>query len=256
MGSTRHPIARQKSRTEQGAEARRSSFSSDRPLLLNPRSARPAYRFGVRPSRHVVIAARGSCATIIVAALTAEISREAGDSGWSAIDFVSHFTVLSNVFAAGLWLVLLLPGPELRNRDALRGAAVVYMLTTAVVYNTLLSGLHARVPWATLVLHVVAPLVVVIDWLVAPLAARVSTRAAMWWMVFPAAYAIYTLVRGHVVGWYPYYFLDPRSPHTYLLVGAYCLAIGAGIVARRRSVLHTAPRDPDYVRGNATDPER
>lgn len=248
MGSTRHPIARQKSRTEQGAKARRSSFSSGRPLQLNPRLARPAYRFGVRPSRHVVVAARGTCAMLIVVALAAEIGREAGDSGWSAADFVSHFTVLANVFAAGLWLVLLLPRLELRNRDALRGAAVVYMLTTAVVYNTLLSGSHAGVPWATIVLHVVAPLVVAIDWLVAPLVARVSARAAMWWLVFPAAYAIYTLVRGRVVGWYPYYFLDPRSPHTYLLVGAYCLAIGAGIAILGVAVTQIGNRTQPFGR--------
>jgi hypothetical protein len=71
---------------------------------------------------------------------------------------------------------------------------------------------------------------VTIEWLVIlNCDRRLSWYNIAWWLVFPAVYVLYTLARGRIVGWYPYYFLDPRPPHSYLAVGLYCLAIGCGI---------------------------
>lgn len=169
---------------------------------------------------------------------------------WSPVDFASHFTILANIFAACLWLGLVIPRFAPRRRDVLRGAAVVYMLTTAVVYNTLLTETPARVPWATIVLHVVAPVAVTIEWLVLPPCGRqLSWHNIGWWLVFPAMYVVYTLARGRVSGWYPYYFLNPSPPHSYLVVGLYCFAIGFGIALLGAAVTWVGNRRaPDDVR--------
>ena len=47
------------------------------------------------------------------------------------------------------------------------------------------------------------------------------------WQVFPLLYLIYVLVRGAIVGWYPYPFLDPAKVNGYGNVALYALGIMA-----------------------------
>lgn len=74
---------------------------------------------------------------------------------------------------------------------------------------------------------------------------RPSLEHAVWWLVYPVAYLVYTMVRGRIVGTYPYPFLDV-STLGYLRVLANAmvllvvfLGIGALIIAisRRRARL-------------------
>jgi hypothetical protein len=116
----------------------------------------------------------------------------------------SYFTVLSNVFAG----VVALLGVFSPVSAQIRGAAVLYMTTTGIVYALLLRGVDVQTPaYANWVLHVVVPILVVVEWLLAP---ERTTRAWIW-LSFPLAYVAYTLVRGPIVDWYPYPFLDPRQ---------------------------------------------
>lgn len=55
----------------------------------------------------------------------------------------------------------------------------------------------------------VGPVVIVLDWLVAPPARRPSIATAASWLAFPVVRLVYTSVRAAVVDWYPYPFLDP-----------------------------------------------
>lgn len=50
-------------------------------------------------------------------------------------------------------------------------------------------------------------------------------------MAFPLLYIIYTLARGAIVNWYPYFFVNPNRGGGYLLVAGDCLAVGIGILA-------------------------
>jgi len=47
-------------------------------------------------------------------------------------------------------------------------------------------------------------------------------------MVFPLAYLVYSLVRGPIVGWYPYPFLDPGKVGGYPGVALYAVGITLG----------------------------
>ena len=69
--------------------------------------------------------------------------------------------------------------------------------------------LGALRPWINVLLHYVMPVVVVAGWLRRPVRTQ---RGATGWLpvlAFPLAYVAYVLVRGAMVGWYPYPFLDP-----------------------------------------------
>ncbi|MDQ1598251.1 MAG: hypothetical protein QOI70_1675, partial [Microbacteriaceae bacterium] len=60
-------------------------------------------------------------------------------------------------------------------------------------------------------LHFVLPAVAILDWVSAPGRGRAPWRTVGFTVTFTAAWGVFTLVRGEVVGWYPYFFLDPAQ---------------------------------------------
>ncbi len=105
-------------------------------------------------------------------------------------------------------------------------------MTTGIVYAVLLAGKHDTIPWANDVLHRLMPVAVALDWLLDPPHAPLPLRrVVLAWMAFPLLYIAYTLVRGPLVHWYPYFFVDPGRPGGYLRVAANGVAIGLGQVA-------------------------
>ena len=63
-------------------------------------------------------------------------------------------------------------------------------------------------------------------------------------MVFPIVWVVYTMIRGAIVGWYPYPFLDPDvapgvgydGVTVYVIaIASFILLVGAGITALSRT---------------------
>jgi hypothetical protein len=182
-------------------------------------------------------AAKWTGAYRIVSALLAAVAL-----GWQAHlitaagrglgNFFSFFTIQSNIVGIvvfGWGGVALLTG-RAAVPDLLRGAAVVYLAITGVVYALLLSGLPGQeVAWVNTVVHQIMPIVFVLDWLIAPPRAPLPLRRVWVWLVFPLLYLVYTLARGPLVDWYPYPFLDPR-PHGYRPVVVAVVGVAIGFV--------------------------
>ncbi|WP_411109194.1 Pr6Pr family membrane protein [Streptomyces sp. c-19] len=148
------------------------------------------------------------------AAVGWDISHQLLLSGVDPVDALSYFTMLTNLFGATVLLWCAVPVGSLR-RDRFRGAAVVYLVVTGVVFATLMGGgqgLEHVNPWSNAVLHQIMPVALLLDWLINPPAERIPARRALWWLAFPVLYVAWTLVRGQLVDWYPYLFLDPRGP--------------------------------------------
>lgn len=179
--------------------------------------------------------ALGICrALLALMALTAIGYDVAEGPGVTDGDYFSYFTVLSNLFAAAMLLHGALRPAHTRSRtvELLRGAAVVYILTTGIVYLLLLSGHAPTYPWVNAILHYLMPVAVTLDWLLDPPRVRLDpAQTVVLWMAFPLLYIFYTLARGAIVGWYPYFFVNPHRSGGYLLVAGDCLAVGTGIVA-------------------------
>ncbi len=153
--------------------------------------------------------------------------------GAPVANFLSFFTIESNILAA---LVLLATGlmPVSKRPiwwDSLRGAATLYMVTTGIVYNTLLLDVDVGnlASWVNNVLHRVMPVVVLADWLLAPPRQRIERRTALLWLIFPVLYCIYSLVRGPYVDFYPYPFLDPRLDGGYGRVALFVVVLAVAI---------------------------
>ena len=84
-------------------------------------------------------------------------------------------------------------------------------LLVGIVYNTVLRGLaelSAAGQVSNLLLHLLAPVLAVGAWLLVGPRPRVDAATVWWSVVYPLAWIAYTFVRGAVVDWYPYPFLD------------------------------------------------
>ena len=164
-------------------------------------------------------------------ALVTEVAVLVERGSFTPGNFFSFFTVEGNGFAVAVLLVSATAGRS-RRLDFLRGASTLFMLTTIVVFTLLLSDLDPElltaVPWDNTVLHYLMPIGVIIDWLVEPPRELIPFRSALVWLVVPLAYVVYSLVRGAIVGWYPYPFLDPDESG-YLQVGVVSVGIAVTV---------------------------
>jgi hypothetical protein len=167
-------------------------------------------------------------------AMVAQVADGSSRPAFDVVSFFSYFTILSNLLAIAVlgYLGLTLGRRRAPGIEAARGAAVVYLIVTGVVYALLLAdepGADTLLPWVDTVLHRVMPIALVIDWVLDPPAHPIAWSTAAWWLAFPVAWLAYTLVRGPIVDWYPYPFVDPREGVPALL--AYLGGMTVGFVA-------------------------
>lgn len=144
-------------------------------------------------------------------------------------NFFFFFTILSNVLAVSLMLGQAIRPDWMNTNSLLRGAVTLYMTITGLVYAVLLAPIEADVglidPWVNYVLHSLGPAALLIDWLLFPPEERLP-RSSLWiWLAFPALYLTVTLIRGPIVDWYPYPFLDPRGDGGYPSVAVYTVGV-------------------------------
>jgi hypothetical protein len=157
-------------------------------------------------------------ALLALIAIVVQASNLVGDGVFNPTRFFLFFTILSNLTAAAIFL----EGGrrQLAGRppvpDLWRGAAVVFMTVTFIVFAVLLRDLqeqlNTNIAWVDTVLHRIMPVVVMADWLIAPPHGALGFRRALVpWVVPPLVWTIVTLIRGAIDGWYPYPFLDPDN---------------------------------------------
>lgn len=170
---------------------------------------------------------RAGLAALALTAIAQQLVLHIGAS-YSALNFFSYFTNLSNLIAASVLLLCVFKS----NRgamDLLRYVSVVNMAVVGLVFAVLLRDvdLGALLPWVNFVLHYVMPVAIVLDWLLNPPALKLRSKSLLFAFVFPAIYLAYVVVRGAMIGWYPYPFLNPANVGGYGGVAMYSLGITA-----------------------------
>lgn len=196
------------------------------------------------------IAFAGGIAAAIIAQLSFSLSFNPLSIPHLLWNFFSFFTILSNCVSViallvGAWYCFRVKAdPEWFN--IVRASVAAYMVTTGFAYGLLLRDVSLdqanTLVWSNEILHVWAPLYLLLDWLFASGRSPLSWRRLWIVAVFPIAWAVYTMVRGTFVDWYPYPFLDPSQPGGYravlfyvILISIVILATGFGLFAISRA---------------------
>ncbi len=183
-------------------------------------------------SARAVAAYRVLLGLATLAAVVGQLESSRDSPLFEPANFFSYFTVQSNLLGAAAFLAgaafLLTRGALPRWLELARGGPVIYLAVTGVVFALLLEDTATQnafqVYWADRIMHLVFPVAVVLDWLLAPPRVRIDRVHAALWLVYPLAWLVYTMIRGGIVDWYPYEFLDPGRDGT-LAVLAYCVGI-------------------------------
>lgn len=193
-----------------GEPVARSSAERARPTSTNPVRL-PSEASLPRLSR-VASAVRMLVALLVLAALVANAAGALRDGVFA--QNISYFTNQSNLMFVALVIVSAMwTARHPVWFDDVRGAVAFYLAMTGIIYALLVAPLDELlrwdIGWTGIVLHRLAPVVAVADWLLTPRSRAPSARRILWWQVYPVAFLALTWVRGGITGWYPYGFLDP-----------------------------------------------
>ena len=195
-----------------------------------------------RTNRALLIAFRSALCLAGAAGLAGTTANSLAGPG--PAEFWIYFTVQSNLFLSVFFATLLVR--TLRGRDvegtflaAVKGAVTLYILITGTVFNLLLANpaspfyqqqKESHYTWDSVLLHVVTPLMALLDWLLFGPRGALRPRHAALWLAYPLAYLAFALIRGAVVTSgtrYPYPFLDVAGSG-YGQVSVNCLFLAAG----------------------------
>jgi hypothetical protein len=125
------------------------------------------------------------------------------------------FTILSNSLAGLVSAYLYVePNKDSPGFNVARHTALVCITVTSVVYHLLLAGeeeLTGLNVVTDLFLHTIIPLLYIGGWLIFGPRGR-STWAVAWKsLIFPICWAVFAMIRGPIVDYYPYPFMDVRD---------------------------------------------
>lgn len=133
----------------------------------------------------------------------------------SFANFISYFTILSNLLVAtSLTATISLSNTSIGkyfSSISVKTGITLYIFIVSLVYNTVLRGIWEPKGFQAVadnLLHVVVPVLYVLYWIFFIPKGDLKWRNGIQWTYFPLTYLIYSLIRGHFVGWYPYPFLN------------------------------------------------
>jgi len=131
------------------------------------------------------------------------------------VQTLSFFTIQSNILVLIVATTLVLdPQRDGRVWRVLRLDALLGITITGLVFDLVLIHYVHPSGWqlvATIGLHYIAPWATLLGWLLFGPRPRIDRRTAAWAFAWPVAWITYTFVRGALVDWYPYPFLDVRT---------------------------------------------
>jgi len=137
-------------------------------------------------------------------------------------EYFSYFSITSCLLTA---VVLTLSAIQLTRGQAetkllslSRLTMAVSMVIVGVIYNALLRGgdpdpRDVGYAWPVLpneVVHTYVPMLIFIEWLFTRTTIALKINQAFWVLVYPLAWLAFSIIRGIITGWWPYWFIDPQ----------------------------------------------
>lgn len=133
----------------------------------------------------------------------------------SVINFFSFFTILSNsLIAVSLTFNLILSKTKMGlffSGISVQTAIALYIIVVGLVYNLVLRSIVVQTGWHLIVnniLHVLNPILYILYWIFFSPKDKLNWKNGIYWTIFPVIYLVYSLIRGAILNWYPYPFLN------------------------------------------------
>ncbi|MEJ2864785.1 Pr6Pr family membrane protein [Actinomycetospora flava] len=230
--------------------------ATDTPPTSPPRRAGTASRVW-----HLLIAVDVAAALVIQVGLiltggpdpnTGEAVASVG-IGTRVIQTLSYFTIQSNILVLIAAITLVVdPARDGRIWRILRLDALLGITITGLVFDLVLIRYVHPTGWqlaATIGFHYIAPWATLLGWLLFGPRPRIDRSTVAWAFLWPMLWIAYTFIRGALVGWYPYPFLDVdeigywasiRNTAFVLVVAVVLVAVFAGL--DRFRTIGSAPR--------------
>jgi len=152
-----------------------------------------------------------------------QISDRLSHNVFRPAEYFSYFTITSCILSG---IVLLVAGlGVLRNKSEgkwltiARLTMAASMVIVGVIYNLLLAN-QAPDPrdvgyeWPVvpnLIMHTYMPIIIFLEWLITNTAFKLKLKQAFWVLIYPLSWLAFSLVRGSITDWWPYWFIDPAS---------------------------------------------
>ena len=190
----------------------------------------------------VVAYTRLALALACVVSLVARYQWGVGSATFRAGNFFGYLTIQSNIafvissVLAGVLAWRLARDPAWLN--TVRAAVLACTVSSGAIYVVIVQqsaavGLAITVPWSDVLLHFVIPPLAIAEWILSPGRGRARWITPLLAVGFTVGWGIVTLIRGAIVGWYPYFFLDPNqvSIGQLALLCGIALAFFAGVAS-------------------------
>lgn len=154
--------------------------------------------------------------------------------GTRMVQTLSFFTIQSNILVLVVAASLVVdPARDGRLWRVLRLDALLGITITGLVFDLILIRYVDPSGWqlvATIGFHYVAPWATLLGWLLFGPRPRIDRRTIAWAFVWPAAWIVYTFVRGALVDWYPYPFLDVAEVGYPAAIGSTAVVVVVSVV--------------------------
>ena len=189
----------------------------------------------IRPKAIAIGISRAGSGLVITAVLIYVYALRIAAGDGNPFDYFGYFTNQTSLLTSLVLIatgVLVVVGRRIPPALVLvRGMATAYLLVVAVIYNLLVPGTGSAPPWVSVLLHVVFPVLVALDWLLLGDRPRLPWRRLWLILPYPVLWLIAVLIRGVTDGWVPYGFLLPERGVVSLtlhILGLLSAIIGAG----------------------------
>jgi hypothetical protein len=167
------------------------------------------------PAARVCFAATAACVATGVSVSVYTAARGPGhfpngvERGFNAFAF---FTIQSNLIA-GVTTLLLAINPDRTSLvfRTFRMIGLVTITVTGIVFHVAIGkflDLDGIDQFGNQLVHTVVPVLTVVGWLMFGPRGLTSARIAWLSVLYPVCWLAFTLIRGAVIHWYPYHFID------------------------------------------------
>lgn len=145
------------------------------------------------------------------------------NNNFRPFEYFAYFSIVTAIVAGVLLFAtgasLLRNLEESKRAEIARLSLTVAMIVVGVVYHALLADVASDVRDGDYVwpvfpnefIHTYGPILIVLDYLLSHKGFKVRLRAALWVAVFPLVWLVFSVIRGSITNWWPYWFINPNG---------------------------------------------